>query len=386
MFSGNDGSMRNFLGFTLVCLSLSFGSRAGAEREVHVVAVGKGQPSNDVYASPEAHVLVDRPGQDVGLVLLDGGDLSWSIETTAGTIITEIIRSGPSPRDSEISLSGIPVHGAYVPGLPLVFNPWGRDFRKLVDILADRMGTTHIQSFQGAHQSRDLPLRVDQVDATTSGLARDYLSGQLATSSDLPAEFRSWLANGEGESAYSVNFGRTGISLMGPAGTQHFSASADVPDILLPITGVYAPGPQMIYGLTYGAEGNLYSVDVKTGEWELVTSLQGYDAASLLYDAGARSLIMTGAFSRPGDIKIIGLDGSRLSIFLPTTAFPGLTDLFDFGNEDGPPLTPRLFADNWLLVEALGENYGSYPDAGQHRIYAVQLETGEVRLLSYKND
>jgi hypothetical protein len=149
---------------------------------------------------------------------------------------------------------------------------------------------------------------------------------------------------------------------------------------------VYAPGPQMIYGLTYGAEGNLYSVDVKTGEWELVTSLQGYDAASLLYDAGARLLIMTGAFSRPGDIKIIGLDGSRLSTFLPTTAFPGLTDLFDFGNENGPPLTPRLYADNWLLLEALGENYGSYPDAGQHRIYAVQLETGEVRLLSYKND
>jgi hypothetical protein len=54
MFSGNDGSMRNFLGFTLACLSLAFGSRAGAEREVHVVAVGKGQPSNDVYASPAA--------------------------------------------------------------------------------------------------------------------------------------------------------------------------------------------------------------------------------------------------------------------------------------------------------------------------------------------
>ena len=152
------------------------------------------------------------------------------------------------------------------------------------------------------------------------------------------------------------------------------------------MTAVYAPDTQMIYGLTYGAEGFLYSVDVGTGQWGIVTSLRGYDAAGLLYDPKTRLLITTGAFSRPGDIRVFGLDGCRSSIFIPTTAFPGLSDLFDFGNEDGPPLTPRVYADNWLLLEALGENSGSYPDVGRYRIYAVQTQTGEVRLLSYENE
>ena len=180
--------MRTVLNLILICLSLAFGSRAHAEREVHVVAVGKGQPSNDVYASPEAHVLVDRPGQEVGLVLLDGGDLSWHIQTTDGTIITEVIRSGPNHRDSEVILSGIPLYGAHVAGLPLVFNPWGSDFRTLLDMLTERMGTTHIQSFIGAYQSPESPIVVDKVDTATAGLELNYLSSQVDASFDLPAE------------------------------------------------------------------------------------------------------------------------------------------------------------------------------------------------------
>jgi hypothetical protein len=177
--------MGNFLRFTLIFLSLGLGGPAQAEREVHVVAVGIGQQPDDYYALPEAHVLVDRPGQEVGLVLLDGGELRWRIEVTDGTIITEIVRSGPGLRDSEVLLSGIPVSGVQVSSLPLIFNPWGREFRTLIDILADRMGTERIHSFQGAHQFHDIVLRVDQVDTSTVGLARNYLSLQLGLSNDL---------------------------------------------------------------------------------------------------------------------------------------------------------------------------------------------------------
>ncbi|MDE9451173.1 hypothetical protein J3R80_11925 [Aliiroseovarius sp. Z3] len=365
---------------------MGFASPAWAEREVHVVAVGKGQQPDDYYALPEAHVLVDRPGQEIGLVLLDGGVLRWRIEATDGTIITEIIRSGPGIRDSEVLLSGIPVTGVQVSGLPLVFSPWGRDFRTLIDSVADRMKTERIHSFSGAHQFHDRLLRVDQVDTETAGLARDYLSEQLGTSDDLPAKLRRWLANGEGGGGYSVDFDQTGISLTSPAGTQRFPVSPDVPDIVLPVAGVYAPDEQTIYGLTYGADGYLYSVDVRTGRWDVVTSLHEYDAAGLLYDADTRLLITTGAFSRPGEIRTFGLDGSHSSTFIPTTDFPGLSDLFDFGNEHGPPLTPRVYADNWLLLEALGEGVSAYPDIGQYRIYAVRMDTSEVRLLRYRDE
>jgi hypothetical protein len=132
--------------------------------------------------------------------------------------------------------------------------------------------------------------------------------------------------------------------------------------------------------------GYLYSVDVPTGAWAVVTGLDEYDAAGLFYVPESRLLITTGAFSRPAEIKVFGLDGSRSSIFIPTTAFPGLTDLFDYGNEHGPPLTPHEFSNGWLLLEAVAGRGGTYPVAGEYRIYAVQDVTGEVRLLHYSND
>ncbi len=356
-----------------------------AEREIHVVAVGNGYQTEDFYALPVARVLVDRPGHDVGLVLLDGGELHWQIEATAGTIVSEIVRSGPGPDDSEVTLSGIPMVGVHTPGLPLVFNPWGRDFRRMLDALADTLGTERIHSLQSAHKVHEDPVRVDRVDVTTVGLARDYLSQHLGDTDDLPPAIRNWNENAGGRD-FTVDFEERGFTLTEPAGTRWFPVSPHVPDILLPSVGVYDPGSQMIYGTTYGAEGYLYSVDVQSGEWDVVTSLDEYDSAGLLYDPDSRALIATGAFSRPGEIKIFGLDGSRSSAFVPTTAFPGLTDLFDYGNEHGPPLTPRVFSGGWLLLEARADGDSVDPASGAYRIYAVQIATGVVRLLRFRND
>ncbi|MFL4471828.1 hypothetical protein ACERZ8_18805 [Tateyamaria armeniaca] len=142
----------------------------------------------------------------------------------------------------------------------------------------------------------------------------------------------------------------------------------------------------MIYCMTYGAEGYLYSVDVQTGAWAVVTGLDEYDGAGLLYDPQGQLLITTGAFSRPGEIRIFGLDGSFSSMFIPTTAFPGLTDLFDYGNEHGPPLTPLSYSDGWLLLEALARRSSANRGAGGYRLYAVQISTREVRLLRFSDN
>ena len=369
----------------LACLFSGLVGEARAEREVHVVAVGTGYRTDDFYALPLARVVVDRPGQEVGLVLLDGGDIDWRVEATVGTSITEILRSGPGAGNSEVSLSGIPMVGVETPGLPLVLNPWGRDFRKLLDILADRLGTERIHSFQATHQIREGPLRVDHVDTKTAGLARDYLSHLLGDAADLPPKLRNWIEDRGVNGDFVLTFDETGIILTGPSGTRLFAPTPDVPEIVLPVRGVYDPGSQMIYCITYGAEGYIYSVDVRSGEWAVVTSLEDYDAAGLLYDPDSRQLITTGAFSRPGAIRVFGLDGSRSSIFIPTTAFPGLTDLFDYGNEHGPPLIPRAYSDGWLLLEALASPESGNSLSEEYRIYAVLITTGEVRLLRFRN-
>lgn len=365
----------------LVCLVLGLASPALSDREVHVVAVGQGYRTEDPYALPEAHVLVDRPGQDVGLVLLDRGALHWRIAATDGTLISEIVLGGPKPETSEVSLTDVPVTGARLAGLPLVFRPVGRDFRHLLDMLADRFGSARISSFRGTHKAGAAQIRLDRVDTTTPGLSRDYLSRQMGRTDDLPPAIRSWLRTGGVESKFTVDLDEVGASLTGPSGTQRFPIAAHVPAILLPVGGVYDPGSQMIYCVTYGAEGYIYAIDVQTGEWSVVTDMTDYDAATLLFDAKTRQLITTGAFSRPGEIRVIGLNGTRSSVFVPTTAFPGLTDLFDYGNEHGPPLVPLVFSDGWLLAEARRDQV-----SGPHRLYAVQLATGEVRLLRFTNE
>lgn len=369
----------------LVFVFLSLAAPVLAEREVHVVAIGKGYQTDDFYALPEARVLVDRPGQDVSLVLLDGGLVHWQVEATEGTVITEVFRSGPSSKDSKVSLSGIPMVGLDVPALPLVFAPWGRKFRTLVDALAQEFGTERISSFQAAHQAYTETLIVDHVDTVTAGLTRDYLAQHVRATDDLPPEIGRWIEKGGVANDITVSFDVTGISLADTNGTRQFPVTPNVPDILLPVMAVYDPGSQMIYGITYGGEGFVYSVDVRTGEWGVVTSLEEYDPAGLLYDPKGRTLILTGAFSRPGEIKVIGLDGGHSSLFVPTTGFPGLTDLFDYGNEHGPPLTPRAFADGWLMLEASSDHDNAYRDAGQFRLYALSIKTGEVRLLGFRN-
>ena len=368
-----------------LCLCLVNAGPVLPDGEVHVVAVGNGYQTADFYALPAARVLVDRPGQDVTLVLLDGGQIHWQIEATDGTIIVEIVRSGPNTLDSEVSLFDIPIIGVQVPGLPLAFNPWGRDFRILVDTLTEMFGTTRIHSFHGTNQIREDAVRVDRVDMTTIGLLRDYLSPIVDVSDDVPPDIRNWYVKKSGNKDVALDFDETGISLTDPSGTRHFPVTPDVPDIVLPVAAVYDTGTQMIYGVTLGGEGYLYAVDTQSGDWRVVTDLDAYDPAGLLFDPGSRLLITTGAFSRPGAIKVFGLDGSRSSRFIPTTAFPGLTDLFDYGNAHGPPLTPLAYSDGWLLVRAVASGESASADSSVYRTYAVQIANGDVRLLDFRN-
>lgn len=363
----------------LACLCLILAAPALAEREVHVVAVGRGHRAADVYALPEARVLVDRPGQEVALVLLDGGTLHWRIEVSPGTLVTEILRSGPDARNSRVSLSGIPMTGVEGPDLPLVFAPRGRDFRTLLDRLAAHFGIERLAGFRGVHQMGPDALRILSPDKDTPGLARGYLSGFLAPARDLPPRLRDWAGGGHG--THTAVLGTDGFRLTGPGGTRHFAPPPDMPPILLPVAAVHDPETGMLYGLTYGGTGYIYSVDTQAGAWTVVADLEEYDAGGLLYDPETRVLIATGAFSRPGEIRTFGPDGNRMALFVPTTAFPGLTDLFNYGNEHSPPLIPRAFEDGWLLAEARR----TAANAAAFRLYAINLATGEVRLLRFGN-
>lgn len=361
----------------IVSLVVWLSGPACADREVHVVAVGQGFQTADLLSLPEARIKVDRPGQEVALVLLDAGAVHWRVEATPGTIIGEIVRGGRPSRDSKVSFFDVPMDGVAVDGLPLVYRPLGRDFRALLGSLTHRFGVDRIHGFQGTHRLRGGEIRVDSVNTTSPGLELGYLAAELNTLAGLPDAFRTWHEQDHGGTT-RVRFTEDGAELIEENGSRMFPVSSDVPAIFLPASAVYEATTATIYALSYGGPGYIYAVDTKTGRWSVVTSLERYDAVGLLYDPATQQFVTTGAFSRPGQIKVFGSDGVQSSIFVPTTEFPGLTDLFNYGNEHGPPLTPLLYRDGWLLAEAR---------AGDAvRTYAVEIATGAVRLLAYQDD
>ncbi|WP_035248871.1 hypothetical protein [Actibacterium atlanticum] len=377
--------MVRMLFFSVIAVLVMSGT-ALVGQEVHIVAVGKGQPPDDLYALPEAHVLVDRPGQNVSLILLGGGPLRWKVETTPDTFVDGIFMGGRVSRDSEVLLSGIPMIGTRMPDLPLVYRPVGKDFRAMVEQLTQDLATHRIHSFQSQHVFRGAPMTIDQVDLLTPAFGRNPLSAHVGATKDLPVELKHWLETGAAEGSWEVVFDPSGFTLGNGSGATRFPVPESMPDILLPVQGTYDPQSQTLFGVTYGGEGVIYAVDTLSGDWSIIAGLDGYDAATLHFDARDQVLVLTGAFSRPGEIKIVGLDGSKATTMIPITSFPGLTDLFDFGNEYGPPLTPLMYRDGWLLLEALGTEQSRYPHTGPYRLYAVEIETGDVRLLRYRDD
>ena len=81
--------------FGLACATLAIATPAFADRELHVVAVGKGWlASGDFTNAPRAKVWVDRPGVSVVLVLLDKGGVEWQVEASDKSFIETIILGG----------------------------------------------------------------------------------------------------------------------------------------------------------------------------------------------------------------------------------------------------------------------------------------------------
>lgn len=379
--------MRAWPVFLIALILFVGGGSVAAERELHVVAAHEGwiEPG-DFLHEPQARVIVDRPDAQVVLVLLDAGHVDWIVETTTGSLIETIILGGNGTSSSRVSLNGVPFVLPHDDTLPYVNNSLGKDFRQLLRQLSDRTGLDRITSFQAAHTADQSGYRVDRVDRSTVTLATDYLQYQVRAAHDLPLAIRRWMGGERQETAYSAAFDETGMTLTDAKGSRFFPVPPEMSPPILPAGTYFDAVNEVLYGISNGGEGRLYQVDTETGRWQVLANLQGYDGAELLYHRGSDQFVMTGAFSRPGEIRILKRDGVVRTINIEVRRFPGLTDLFDYANEPAPALRPRVFEANWLLVEAYGEKAEAFPGRSSYRVYAVNLANEEVRLLEYVNE
>ena len=351
-------------------------------RELHVVAARQGIGlSRPDLPPPTAQVLVDRPGSSVVLVLLDFSPIEWSVRATPGTIIENILLGGAEASSSQILFFDTPFVASATPGIPMTHHPQGEKFRDLVATLTERMGTDRISSFQGVQVAPKGGFVVDRVDTETEVLANNYLQDLIADATDLPNSLIEWL-NGESQPLdYDLLFEESGMYLTIGQDTRFFPVDPNLPTPVFPSGSAFDFENGVIYGITFGGEGFIYGVHTNTGEWSIIDSLGGYDAMKLYYHTPERQLIMTGAFSRPGEIRVYDLDGGFRHTKILVNAFPGLTDIFNYGNEHAPSLTPRSYEDGWLLLEASSDD----DESPATRVYAVHLPTKEVRLLRFSN-
>ena len=377
--------------FGLACATLAIATPAFADRELHVVAVGKGWlASGDFTNAPRVKVWVDRPGVSVVLVLLDKGGVEWQVEASDKSFIETIILGGQEATPSATGFtakSTILFHELPWPidkntYLPFIDNFQGGPFRNLLSELSietalnwassvqvRRRATEGVISVSSFNQSRDRPL--------------GYLELLVGQTSDLPQSIQAYLVNPTRGGGPKANFTATGMEFETNAGPKFFPLPDGVERPFLPNGAFYDVVTNAIYGVTFGGPGWIYQVDIETGNWEVLASLRGYDGAEILYDPGKDLFVLTGARSRPGEIALVNPDKSIDTVLFEVRALPGFTDLYAYPNALPQRLTPRIYEGQWLIADATSKLEEGIAGYGKHRLYALNLVTREVRLLAF---
>ncbi|MDB2407555.1 hypothetical protein N9W17_03370 [Jannaschia sp.] len=361
-----------------IILLLLAAAPAFAERELHVVAVRAGWTEpGDFRNAPRARVIVDRPGAQVTLVLLGRDEVDWRVETTPESRIETVILGGATAQ-AKLRLNDVRFSLPQDAALPYIRTILGQKFRQFLNQLSAQTGLTRITSFRSIYEADPAGLRVDRIDHRPP-LATEYLRDSVGSIEGMPQALLNQLGR-TGQDRAQASFDASGMTVTDADGSRHYPVPPDLPAPFLPSGAYFDAVNDVLYGISVGGVGTLYQVDAQTGEWQILGTLDGYDGASLLYDRTDDLFVLTGAFSRPGRIRILRRGAVLATTNIEVRRFPGLTDLFDYPDAQAPSLVPLAFAEDWLLAEAQSED----PPTAT-RLYAVNVATEEVRLLRYFN-
>lgn len=355
----------NIFGAVLLCLALLTASAGRTDTEVHVVSVAEGWVApGDLWAVPAVPVQIDRPGASAILILLDRGPVQWHVSLAEGTGLQQIALGGDQPNRSEVYLNDVALPAPDLLEVDAVLEDRGSPFRDLVALLTVRFGVDALSGFHSRYQASEDGFDIFQVHADLS-LSSDPLAHLMDRETDL-----TWPARDP--AGQPQLFGDV-VQWNG----ERLMPTNNVPPVRFAQDVVHDAGRDVLYLMSLGGVGYLYQIDPASGAWTILADQDGYDGARMLYDAKGDRIIMTGAFGRPGEIRVQPIGQPAYQIKRPVFAFPGLTDLYDYGRDPPVPLTPIAADGDWLFVQATRQ------DSLANRQYAVNLRSGEVRLLGY---
>jgi hypothetical protein len=358
--------------------------------ELYVASVYEGRIRTDGQLhGPLAKVVLDRPGVQTTLVLTSYEALMWEVTLTSSTPMPKVILSQTDKNSSRsaVTINGEPA-SVELRNLPYSTNDEGEKFRHLVSRLPEDFGVDRISDFKGAYQAPELPFTFGGRSQNTR-LEADYLAALVQP--DLVTEALRPLAFAREFPEPEVSFKGSGFSYGGPGGGKvEVTVSLDVPPISWPVAAVRDKTTGLVYGVSLGGEGFLYSWDPRDVRWRAI-SMENRDAGGLGFDSETQTLLVPMQFhgGRSG-VKILRLNlkGAVVMQFdLPFEAFPGLTDIYDPGNGPAPQLRVLGIDGGKAILRSVTRFGREMPGKIEPwRNYIFDLQSGEAALVAYGNE
>lgn len=376
-----------FRGLIIGLLTMLVGALPGLGQtnlhEVHIVGIYEGFTRSDGQIhGPRASLTVDRPGQEVVLVLTNFDPVRWMVEVTPGTRLSAVYLGGQHAARSEILINGLAFPGFIrVLDIPMTYEAKGPKFRDLIKGIEGWTGQANLSSYYGHYTAPAEGIFVSRVDTGNTALLPDPLASKVRPLDAAPPAFRPIVKaqqESPAERPQMLRFKQDSVEVTLPGQeSETFAYSLDVPDISWPVGSAYVPGERAVYIVTLGGEGFLYRLDVATGAWRVIRSMEQRDASHMMYDADRnRLLILVGRSIEFQDLS----RGEVTSVPLQIENLAGAQDLASRSTK-----TEILAAaGDLILLRAFMYDPRDPRTIGTYRIWQYDLSRGTADLLAYR--
>ena len=367
-----------------------------------------GYEPNKELNSGKVKVNIDRPDQNVLLVLSSYDAVNWEVEATSATNITGVLVGSYHPS----TVANIDSNKVFPVELSNSYELENRNFVEALKQLKRWFGIDRVNAFRGQY-SLPSEIKISQLDSpnpafTLAGYPVQEPSNNfeftLYNDKFLPVE---WTLKGAKDKSDRSVISQTGITIS-PDGTEIYELTDDGIKVTDKKTGkqkdfkLPRKFPELSWGtdIAYDSkrdlvslvsshvEGYFYRFDVKKRRWLDVRSTNNINIQSLTYDRTSDRYIAWAEnyAGNEGDLLFISGTGELLSQESISDRMKGFYRLYDRGN--GPSIVPEIVAKGDKLALIARNNDFASKTPSNNSIQAIwhyDLMTNVIQL-TYKSD
>jgi len=179
---------RLVLSFAVAVFAAGCTTIVGHDRELHAVGVYEGfERQQGDNGSPQARVVVDRPGKDIVLLLGSFNGVQWNVELTPNTRLEKLVLYGNGRSSSRVVLNEKTFERfERNETIPYVYADEGFNFRLLVENAPNLYGFSQLDSFHGGYTAVRVGFHVVERQHYLPHLRPNYLSDSVVGRNNLP--------------------------------------------------------------------------------------------------------------------------------------------------------------------------------------------------------